>query len=150
MRNLIVIALLAGTLAACQSSTTNQQNGGDSASTSASTKVNPALAPVIKFEHEVHDFGKIKQGDKVTYAFDFTNNGKSPLIITDAVATCGCTRPEWPKEPTKPGDKGTIKVTFNSIGKTGQQDKMITVTANTIPAQSMVHLTGEVIDPNKK
>lgn len=150
MKNLIILTLLASGLTACQSSTSNttQQNTSDSAT--ASVKANPALAPVIKFEHEVHDFGKIKQGDKVTYAFDFTNTGKSPLIVTDAVATCGCTRPEWPKEPVKPGDKGTIKVTFNSIGKSGQQDKMITVTANTVPAQSMVHLTGEVIDPNTK
>jgi hypothetical protein len=66
------------------------------------------------------------------------------LIIKDAVATCGCTKPEWPKTPIKPGEEGEIKVTFNSAGKTGLQDKQITITANTNPAQSMVHLIGEV------
>jgi len=102
-------------------------------------------APVIKFEKDNFNFGKIKQGDKVSYDFKFTNTGKSPLIITDATATCGCTKPEWPKEPVQPGADGIIKVTFNSMGKSGLQDKMITVSANTVPAQSMVHLVGEVL-----
>ncbi|MBW4891367.1 DUF1573 domain-containing protein [Mucilaginibacter sp. HMF5004] len=100
----------------------------------------------IKFTEDKFDFGKIKEGDSVMHKFAFINNGKSPLIITDAVATCGCTKPEWPKEPIQPGDKGEIKVTFHSAGKKGIQDKMITVTGNTNPAQSMVHLTGEVTE----
>jgi hypothetical protein len=99
----------------------------------------------MKFEKESHDFGKIKTGDKVNYDFKFTNTGKSPLIISEAHATCGCTIPEWPKAPVKPGESGIIKVTFNSAGKTGLQDKQITVTANTVPAQTMVHLIGEVL-----
>jgi hypothetical protein len=98
----------------------------------------------IKFTEDKFDFGKIKQGDSVMHQFAFVNDGKAPLIITDATATCGCTKPEWPKEPIQPGEKGTIKVTFHSAGKSGLQDKMITVTGNTNPAQSMVHLTGEV------
>ena len=98
----------------------------------------------MKFEKETHDFGKIKTGEKVTYEFKFTNTGKSPLIIKDAVASCGCTKPEWPKTPIKPGESAAIKVTFNSLGKMGLQDKQITITANTNPAQSLVHLIGEV------
>lgn len=103
-----------------------------------------ANAPVMKFDKDTHDFGKIAAGGKVTYDFKFTNNGKSPLIITDAVATCGCTKPDWPKNPVRPGESGAIHVVFNSIGKMGLQDKMITITANTLPAQNMVHLIGEV------
>ena len=98
----------------------------------------------MKFDKETHDFGKIKTGDKVTYDFKFTNNGKSPLIIKDAIASCGCTKPEWPTTPIKPGESGAIKVTFNSVGKMGLQDKQITITANTNPAQNLVHLIGEV------
>ena len=109
------------------------------------TTANAANAPLMKFEKESHDFGKIKQGDKVSYDFKFTNNGKSPLIITDAVASCGCTTPEWPKTPVKPGESALIKVVFNSAGKMGLQDKQITITANTVPAQNMVHLIGEVL-----
>jgi len=98
----------------------------------------------IKFTEVAFDFGKIKQGASVTHNFTFINSGKSPLIISDATATCGCTKPEWPKTPVNPGEQGTIKVTFNSEGKAGLQDKMITVTANTNPAENMVHLVGEV------
>jgi len=102
-------------------------------------------APVMKFEKETHDFGKLIVGKKVSYDFKFTNTGKSPLIITDGYASCGCTKPEWPKAPIKPGDSGIIHVTFNSQGKTpGLQDKLITITANTVPAQNMVHLIGEL------
>ena len=99
---------------------------------------------VVKFKELTHDFGKIKQGDKVTYAFKFTNTGKSPLIIKDAIASCGCTKPEWPHTPVKPGESAAIKVTFNSLGKMGLQDKQVTITANTNPAQNLVHLIGEV------
>jgi hypothetical protein len=101
--------------------------------------------PQMKFEYETHDFGKLKQGDKVTYKFNFANVGKSPLIITNATATCGCTTPVWPTAPIKPGEGGQITVTFNSIGKSGLQDKMITITANTNPPQNVVHLVGEVV-----
>ena len=137
MKTLFLSLLAAGMLlSAC-----NQNNGSATAGNSTG---NAADAPVMKFEKPTYDFGKIKSGDKVTNDFKFTNTGKSPLIITDAVATCGCTVPEWPKTPIKPGDSGDIRVTFNSQGKNGLQDKMITITANTIPAQNMVHLIGEV------
>ena len=112
---------------------------------SSATTGDAANLPVIKFEMESYDFGKIKQGSKVSYDFKFTNTGKSPLIITNAVATCGCTTPEYPKTPVKPGESGVIHVTFDSAGKQGLQDKMITITANTNPAQSREHLIGEVL-----
>jgi len=131
--------MMASVLMACN------QNGTTNTAATTTTTSN-ANAPVIKFEKESFDFGKIKQGDKVSYAYKFTNTGKSPLIIKSAIATCGCTTPEWkPKTPVLPGQGGVILVTFNSAGKTGLQDKQITVTANTNPAQSMVHLIGEVL-----
>jgi hypothetical protein len=144
MKKLFLSLVAAGLLlSAC-----NQSKTGSTAATAdsaATTTANAANAPVMKFEKESHDFGKIKTGDKVNYDFKFTNTGKSPLIISEAHATCGCTIPEWPKAPVKPGESGIIKVTFNSAGKTGLQDKQITVTANTVPAQTMVHLIGEVL-----
>ncbi|MDF2432288.1 MAG: hypothetical protein JWP44_1919 [Mucilaginibacter sp.] len=145
MKKLFLTLIAAGMLiSAC-----NQSNQtGNSATAANTTAANAADAPSMKFDKDTHDFGKIKSGDKVTYDFKFTNTGKSPLIITDAVATCGCTKPEWPKTPVKPGESGMIHVTFNSAGKMGLQDKMITITANTNPAQNMVHLIGEV-NPTK-
>ena len=140
MKKLILGIFAVSALLACnQPAKTTDQGAG------TTTTENAANAPVMKFEFDSHDFGKIKQGDKVTYEFKFTNTGKSPLIITNATATCGCTTPEWPHTPLQPGEGGSIKVTFNSAGKSGLQDKLITITANTNPAQSMVHLIGEVL-----
>lgn len=128
---------ISGLLSAC-----NQNN-----STTGSTSTEKTMAgnnPVLKFDKEIYDFGKIKAGDKVSYSYSFVNTGKSPLIITDAVASCGCTIPSWPNKPINPGNKEAIKVIFNSAGKSGLIDKQITITANTVPAQTLVHLIGEV------
>jgi hypothetical protein len=144
MKKLFLSLVTAGILlSACKQTPGNASTAENTAA--ATTTANAANAPLMKFEKESHDFGKIKQGDKVTYDFKFTNTGQSPLIITDAVATCGCTTPVWPHTPVKPGESGVINVTFNSAGKTGLQDKQITITANTVPAQNMVHLIGEVL-----
>jgi len=65
----------------------------------------------------VHDFGTIKEADgPVTHIFKFKNEGEAPLVITRATASCGCTQPEFPKEPVAPGKTGEIKVTFNPSG----------------------------------
>ena len=107
-------------------------------------------APKFKFAEDAYDFGKITTGDKVTHEYKFINDGKAPLIITDSYATCGCTKPEWPKAPVKPGESGVIKVTFDSNGKSGLQDKQITVVANTKPeSKTVLHLVGEVLDKKK-
>ncbi|TAH01612.1 MAG: DUF1573 domain-containing protein [Sphingobacteriales bacterium] len=127
-----LITILA--IIACKEKVKNQEVG-----------VNSENATTINFSKEIFDFGKITQGDTVVNAFEFTNTGKIPLIITNAVASCGCTLPNWPKEPIKPGDTGKINVVFNSTGKKGLQDKVITITANTNPAQNKVHLIGEVL-----
>ena len=101
-------------------------------------------AAKMTFEKEIYDFATIQQGEKVHYDFKFKNTGKSPLIITNATATCGCTEPEFPKEPVKPGEEGLIKVTFNSDGKKGMQDKVITITSNANPQANELHLVGDV------
>jgi uncharacterized cupredoxin-like copper-binding protein len=146
MKKLFLCTIIAGLLfTAC-----NQSSQNATAAVADAGNVSATNAPVMKFEKETHDFGKIKGGDKVTYEFKFTNTGKSPLIIKDAIATCGCTKPEWPKSPIQPGADGAIKVTFNSAGKMGLQDKQITITANTVPAQNMVHLIGEVTTSTTK
>lgn len=82
------------------------------------------------FETEEHDFGKVTDGDIVRHTFTFTNTGDNPLVIQRAKASCGCTVPQWTKEPVAPGEKGEINVEFNSKGKVGMQTKTITVTAN--------------------
>lgn len=150
MKNLFILIALAGALTACNSSNKKAgtddsvANNADVATPAPGTQVDSASAPVMQFEKAAYDFGKIKTGDKVSYAFKFKNTGKSPLIISDAVASCGCTKPEFDGKPIAPGTNGEIKVTFNSAGKSGLQDKMVTITANTFRPQNVVHLTGEV------
>ncbi len=90
-------------------------------------------APIMTFEESEHDFGNITQQKKVQHTFAFKNTGKSPLIIQSASAMCGCTVPEWPKEPVAPGESGKISVEFDPQGKMGQQSKQVTIRANTQP-----------------
>lgn len=101
-------------------------------------------APVMKFKSDTVSFGTISAGTVVEREFTFTNTGKTPLIITDATATCGCTKPVFPKEPIAPGKSAVIKVTFNSTGKMGAQDKIITITSNNASGTVQVHLKGTV------
>ncbi|RYE30431.1 MAG: DUF1573 domain-containing protein [Sphingobacteriaceae bacterium] len=137
MKKYFILLAISGLLMAC-----NQSNNTNTAASTEKTAA--ANSPVMKFDKEIYDFGKIKTGDKVSYDYAFVNTGKSPLIITNAVASCGCTIPSWPNTPVNPGEKKAIKVIFDSAGKSGLIDKQITVTANTVPAQTLVHLVGEV------
>jgi len=145
MKKIFLLILAASSLSACQqSSSSGKTEAGVKATNIA---VSSADAPVMSFEQGMYNFGKIAQGDKVKHDFKFKNAGKTPLIITDATATCGCTTPDFPKAPVKPGDSGVIKVVFNSMGKSGMQDKVITITSNGNPVTSELHLIGEVKEP---
>lgn len=127
------------TLCSVLLSCSNRDNKKEAAKTTSS----------IHFTKDFFDFGQIEQGDKVTHDFEFKNTGKNPLVILNATATCGCTIPNWPKEPISPGSIAKIRVVFNSAGKNGLQDKMITITANTQPTETKLHLVGEVTQTSK-
>lgn len=86
--------------------------------------------PHIKFDVPSYDFGDIEQGEKVAYTFEFTNDGDAPVIISNVMTTCGCTASSWPREPIAPGQSSKIDVTFNSAGKIGHQNKVITIMSN--------------------
>lgn len=103
--------------------------------------------PDMKFEEEMHDFGRITQGEKVSFAFKFTNTGKSNLIITSAAGSCGCTVPEWPKEPILPGKEGKINVVFSSEGKSGIQEKSINIVTNCEPSTRVVKIKTDIVVP---
>jgi hypothetical protein len=94
--------------------------------------------PAFAFENIDHDFGTINEGDVVEYTFKFKNTGDAPLIIQSAQPSCGCTVPDWTKEPIPVGGEGFVNAKFDSKGKPNIQNKTITVTANTWPKQTML------------
>ena len=100
----------------------------------------------IKFEETTHDFGNIKEdGGPVKCEFEFVNEGKAPLIIKDARAECGCTRPEYPREEIAPGATGKIKVTYNPLGRPGGFTKVVTVRCSGSPAKVNLKIRGTVL-----
>ena len=113
----------------------------------ASDKADPDKLPKIEFEKDIHDFGKIIQGEKVTFAFKFKNTGKSLLLISNVSTSCGCTVTDFPKEPIKPGESGKINVSFDSEGKLGSQNKTATVFANTQPNTTVLRIQSMVVVP---
>lgn len=98
----------------------------------------------IEFTESEFDFGTIDEGEKVSHLYKFKNTGSEPLIIKDAKGSCGCTVPKWPKEPVPVGGTGEMLVEFNSKGKSGAQNKRVTITANTSPAQTFISIKGNV------
>ncbi|UCH13627.1 MAG: DUF1573 domain-containing protein [Bacteroidales bacterium] len=108
----------------------------------ASTQINKST---IKFDKEIHDFGEINiNGGDVIHEFTFVNTGNMPIIINNVKATCGCTTPEWTKEPVIPGQTGSIKVSFNPKGRPGPFSKSITISSNAERQKIVLKITGTV------
>ncbi len=103
------------------------------------------LQPKISFTETLHDFGKFKEADgKVTHKFEFINTGGENLIIQKVTASCGCTAPQWTREPVPPGGKGFVAATYNPAGRPGSFRKYVTVISNTNPGSVRLTITGEV------
>jgi len=103
--------------------------------------------PEMKFEEETHDFGRITQGEKVSFGFKFKNTGSSNLIISSASGSCGCTVPEYPKKPIAPGEEATINVVFSSEGKSGVVEKSVTMVTNCEPSTKIIYIKANIIVP---
>lgn len=141
------IADLESRLAAMESknaaSTTPTSTPGVAAATPAEEKPEGPL-PVAEFDTTDHDFGTINEGEKVKFRYLLKNTGQAPLIIQSAQPSCGCTVPNWTKEPIPVGGTGYVEAEFDSKGKTGMQNKTITVTSNTWPKVTQLHFKGMV------
>jgi len=104
-------------------------------------------SPEIKFDFDSYDFGEVKDGEVVEVDFNFTNTGKSDLIIFDASASCGCTIPEYPQNvKIQPGQKEKLKVRFDTSNKPGKQMKSVTLTTNTNTGKKIIRLSGFVLN----
>lgn len=119
--------------------------GAKAQETTTPNPVNPN-APKFKFETEVLDYGTIEHNADGNREFKFTNVGKEPLIISNAVGSCGCTTPQWPKEPIKPGGTGVIKVHY-ATDRVGAFEKTVTLTSNADVPSKVIKIKG-VVNPD--
>ncbi|WP_459212360.1 DUF1573 domain-containing protein [Aquimarina rhabdastrellae] len=127
---LILAGVIAFAFTSCKENAAEKVKEENVAS-AAERDAKEANFPVMTFAEVEHDFGTINEGDVVEHKFSFTNTGKSPLVIVSAKGSCGCTVPEWPKQPVAPGATGEMLVKFNSNGKPNAQTKTVTIVANT-------------------
>ena len=109
----------------------------------------------VEFEETEFNFGEIMEGEKIVHVFKFKNTGSEPLVISKAEGSCGCTVPDWPREPIAVGKTGEIKVQYDSRGKGAlkseggrSENKRVTITANTDPVTSYIYIKGTVIQPD--
>ncbi len=106
--------------------------------------------PAISFEEEIHDFGEVKEdGGTVTHTFTYTNTGEQPLIMHNVRASCGCTTPDWTRQPIQPGKKGFVKATFDPRNRPGNFNKSIIVTTNASQPTAVLRITGKVLPKEK-
>ena len=170
-RNILSLIMVAITLAffmSCSSSEGTEGSGDATDATKTGTEVTSDTPPptppaegtpdpdlpktTMEFAEMTHDFGDIQEGEKVSHTFTFKNTGDEPLVISSAKGSCGCTVPQWPKEPIEPGGEGEMLVEYNSKGKGGKKEtKTVTVQANTDPNPTRLTIKANVIaDPNKE
>src|SRR5690606_2927490 len=98
----------------------------------------------IEFSENEFNFGEVKEGEIVDHVYEFTNTGSTPVILGRVTASCGCTTPSYTQTPILPGEKGEVKVSFNSDGQVGRQQKIVTIVSNAENNITTIQLKGEV------
>ena len=127
---------------ACKSNSSNKAN---------SSKVIISEGPAqIRFDTDMHDFGEVIDGEKVSFSFKFTNIGKGPLVITGVATSCGCTVGEYTHDTIKSGKQGDVTVSFDSWKRVGFQQKSVTVSSNTNPPSQILRIKAMVLPANLK
>lgn len=143
MKILLYLVVLVTTLYSCDVRRKDKVADGSIAAKAEAASHDSTTVTIID---EQHDFGTVKDGEKVHFSFRFVNSGNKPLVISNAQASCGCTVPEKPEKPIMPGDTSYIKVVFNSQGKVGHVEKTISVSSNANPPFPTLYLKGEVAE----
>jgi archaellum component FlaG (FlaF/FlaG flagellin family) len=147
LKSLIVAASAAFLFTSCDVRTKDKIDNNIATEVKA---LDATAAPTsVQIIDSLYDFGKVAEGQNVEYSYRFKNTGTQPLIVTNVSASCGCTVPEKPEAPIKPGETGFIKVKFNSEGRPGATHKAVTVLSNASPAFPDLILKGEVTPKTK-
>lgn len=136
-----LVSLVLTLLLACSSAWAGC--GGSGADQAKSEKKYPQIA----FENDTYkyDFGKVARGESVSHVFRFRNTGDAPLVILDVATSCGCTTPEYTREPVLPGRYGQVKITFNGEGYE-RFTKSVTLSLNTRKGREILYITGRIVD----
>ena len=138
-RSLIIYLVLIAALASNCGNITRKNTANSGVQTTDTGTV------IISFQEYEHDFGKVAEGEKVSYNFGFTNSGTGSLVILTATTSCGCTVPKYSTNPIAPGGKGNLEVVFDTSGRNGKQTKIITVRSNAVKKEVLLKITSEVI-----
>jgi len=148
MKTLYTLLLSAIVLASC-SNTDDKKITADLVNNPLTAEKNADQVdmPKIELSQDFFDFGEMNQKESVSTEFVIKNTGDAPLLIRSAKGSCGCTVPEWPKEPVAVGEEAVIKVTFNSGNKKGKQNKTVTLVTNAIPSTKVLTIKGTVLVP---
>ena len=145
--SILLVLCLSAVLFSCHNG--NGQLSSDLVTNPKSAENPTDKKPVIQFEKTEYDFGKILQGEVVSYTFHFTNAGNAPLIITGMDKSCGCTTGDYPRDPIAPGQRGDIKISYDSKGHFGFQSRTVVVISNCIPSQTSLRVKAEVMTPDQ-
>jgi hypothetical protein len=143
MNRIILISLSIISLLVSQCGNTFKKNSSGVATGDSGT------VKIVFSEYE-HNFGKVAEGEKVSYLFKFENRGTSNLVIAAATTTCGCTVPQYDSRPIPPGGSGNLEVVFDTSGRDGLQTKTITVKSNAQPPVVILKITAEVVPVSRK
>jgi hypothetical protein len=124
------------TASGCTGGSGKERSSGDIFSDSAGAE--------IVFREYEHDFGRVEEGEKISWQFVYENKGPGSLVLNTVSTTCGCTVPKYDRKPVPPGGKGSIEVVFDTSGRSGKQTKIISVMSNSIKPVTMLRITAEV------
>ena len=127
-----------------------QRGKSKNVTSSVSKKDSTLKTTTMEFTAVEHDFGKVKEGEKLRHVFEVLNTGKTDLVLQSVRPSCGCTTSRYDQKPIRSGKKGTIEIAFNTEGRPGKQRKSIIVTTNTEPPNTVLFFNCEVIPANIK
>src|SRR5699024_5938762 len=133
------ICVALATLVSCGNSENNESQSSDTLASEAAT------GGKIEFDEPIFDFGQVKEGEVVEQIYSYTNTGTAPVILSQVSASCGCTTPSYTQTPVLPGQSGEIKVSFDSDGQVGKQQKIVTIASNAENKVTTIQLRGEVL-----